>query len=113
MALLKSRPFRDWLLALPLRALILFHAIRFVGFYFLWLWRRGELPFAFAVPGGSGDVAIAATALLVASFFPANRRVVLVWNILGMVDILFVVATAARLGLSDPASMAPLTRLPF
>jgi hypothetical protein len=112
-AFFKSDSFHDRMLALPLRALILFHAIRFVGVYFLWLWRRGELPFAFAVPGGSGDITVAATALLVGTLFKANRRVVLGWNIFGMIDILFVVATAARLGLSNPASMLALTHLPL
>ena len=34
-------------------------------------------------------------------------------NLLGMVDILFVVATAARLAAADPESMAALLRLPL
>jgi hypothetical protein len=33
--------------------------------------------------------------------------------VLGLADILFVVATAARLALADPASMAALLRLPL
>jgi len=35
------------------------------------------------------------------------------WNVVGLLDILFVVATAARLALSAPESMAALLRLPL
>jgi hypothetical protein len=33
--------------------------------------------------------------------------------VFGLIDILFVVVTAARLVLADPASMSPLLRLPL
>ena len=49
-----STSFRDWLKALDLRAIVALHLTRFVGFYFLWLYGRGELPYRFAVPGGWG-----------------------------------------------------------
>jgi hypothetical protein len=115
-AFFKSSSFHAWMLALPLRALILYHVVRFVGFYFLFLYRRGELPYAFAVPGGWGDIVIATTALPIAVWAgakPGNPVPVLIWNILGLIDILFVIITAGRLGLSHPDSMAALTRLPL
>src|SRR3954451_23077044 len=56
LAFWQIRAFHDWVSSLPLRALIWLHLVRFVGIYFLILYRRGELPFAFAVPGGCGDI---------------------------------------------------------
>src|SRR5438128_7860503 len=60
----KLNRFRNWVLALDIRHLILLHVTRFVGIYFLMLYRQGELPYAFAVPGGWGDIIAAATAIL-------------------------------------------------
>jgi hypothetical protein len=36
-----------------------------------------------------------------------------VWNALGLIDILFVVAAASRLAMADPDSMNALLRLPL
>ena len=108
--------FRRWLMALDWRAIVGLHLLRFVGFYFLWLYRRGELPYAFAVPGGIGDVVIAVLALGLLVFSDAiDRRPqwLLAWNALGCVDILYVVLTATRLALAEPQSMAALLRLPL
>ena len=112
----KSTTVHSWVQRLPLRALVLFHVTRLVGFYFLYLCSRGELPAAFAVPGGCGDIAVTVSALVLAGISSdtrAGHRVYLAWNIFGLMDILFVVVNAARLGLADPHSMAVLTRLPL
>ena len=111
-----SRSFRDWLKALDLRAIVALHLTRFVGFYFLWLYGRGELPYGFAVPGGWGDIIVATAAVIILaswSAFGGRRMVLLVWNVYGLVDILFVVATAAAEGKAAPASMAALLRMPL
>ena len=50
---------REWVLFVDLRVLVAFHVLRFVGYYFLVLYERGELPYAFAVPGGWGDIIVA------------------------------------------------------
>ncbi len=108
---------RDWSRSVDVPALVAFHLTRFVGAYFIVLFRRGELPFAFAVPGGWGDMLVAAAALLLlasgAPVSPARRAAYAAWNLVGLLDILFVVATAARLGLANPESMQALLRLPL
>lgn len=110
-------PLRQFMETVDLRVLVLFHVTRFVGFYFLVLHARGELPWAFAVPGGWGDNGVALTALLLVLLVrpdrPGGRRAYLAWNVLGLLDILGVVLTAARLSLRDPASMKALLELPL
>lgn len=113
----RSSTFRNWLLSVDIRVLVLFHLTRFVGIYFLILYGRGELPYTFAVPGGWGDIAVAVTALLVSIFSPVRGavgwKILLLWNLFGFIDIMFVVATAARLAMSNPESMSAITRLPL
>jgi hypothetical protein len=112
-----SSTFHSWLMNVDIRALVLVHLTRFVGIYFLILYGRGELPFDFAVPGGLGDIAVAVAALLISIFSPIRGavgwKILLLWNLFGFVDIMFVVATAARLAISDPESMSAITRLPL
>jgi hypothetical protein len=108
--------FRRWIASLDLRVFPGFHLTRFGGIYFLVLHARGELPYAFAVPGGWGDILVAASALLLLALpgGPGARpRLLFAWNLFGLLDILFVVATATRLALGDPTSMAALMRLPL
>lgn len=108
--------FRDWLAAIELRSVIAIHLSRFIGIYFLMLYARGLLPRNFAVIGGWGDIAVATTAVLwlVLTEDPARHRTLLtLWNLGGLIDIVFVVATAARMALADPASMGPLRVLPL
>lgn len=107
---------RQWVDALDLRRLVLLHTTRFVGIAFLVLHHRGELPYAFAIPAGIGDIAIAALALPLA-FAPlghsTRRRAILIWNTAGLCDLLFVIATAIRLMLADPTAMRAMTELPL
>lgn len=107
---------RLWLAGLNLRQIVAFHLTRFVGIYFLVLYGRAELPYGFAVPGGWGDIAVATAALAFVLLVPdlaAARVWLLAWNVIGLADILFVVATAGRLTLADPGSMGPLFHLPL
>lgn len=107
---------RTWVDSLDLRALVLLHVTRFVGIYFLVLHHRGELPHDFAVHGGIGDITVATFALPVA-LAPLDdafrRRALGIWNVVGLLDILFVAAMAARLNLADPVQMRALTQLPL
>jgi hypothetical protein len=112
----KIQTVRSWVDRLDLRALVLLHVTRFVGYYFLILYDRGELPYAFAVPGGWGDIVVAGLALFV-SLLPMaeyiRRRAITIWNVIGFVDILLVVIAAARLGLQDGVQLRALTVLPL
>ncbi len=111
-----SARFRSALGALRFEWLVAFHLTRFVGFYFLALHEQGRLPYDFAVIGGWGDIAVAAAAaglLLI----HARQRVPLgiwqLWNVLGLLDILFVLATGIRSAQADPSAMAPLREFPL
>jgi hypothetical protein len=110
-------PLRSFVSTVDLRALALFHVTRFVGFYFLVLHARGELPWAFAVPGGWGDNITAAWVLLLIAFVKPDTRGgrlhYLAWNVFGLLDILGVVLTAARLAFREPGSMRALLELPL
>jgi hypothetical protein len=108
---------RSWLMAVPIDVLVALHLTRFVGAYFLVLHAQGRLPWAFAVPGGWGDIAVATAALLLLLLRwmrrPGPNAAYAIWNILGLIDILGVVATAARSALADAGSMQPLVELPL
>ena len=108
-----SSEFRRWLFSVPLEWLVFVHLVRFVGFYFLWLYEHRQLPFAFAVLGGWGDIVVATLALVLLLLRPRSRIIYQIWNTLGLADILFVVSTATRLAIADPASMAALLRFPL
>lgn len=108
--------FRGWLLALDVRAVLALHLTRFVGFYFLFLHSRGELPYGFAVPAGWGDILVASLAFLILLRVPnpeLKPHLLVGWNLLGFVDLLMVVGTAARLAMAEPGSMQALLRLPL
>ncbi len=111
----KNGEVRAWWGTADLRNLIALHLTRFIGLYFLFLCKRGDLPEGFALPAGIGDVLIAAGALiiLVIPELIHSRAILLSWNVLGLIDIMFVVFTALRLGLRDWSSMAPLRTLPL
>jgi hypothetical protein len=103
-----------WALTVELRWLVLLHLTRFVGFYFFLLCSRGELPFAFAAPAGWGDIVVAALAVLLLALSDArNWGMLIIWNTIGLTDILFVVMTALRLGLEDRQSMHALREFPL
>ena len=108
---------RAWFGVVDVRVLVALHLTRFVGFYFLLLYSRGDLPGAFAVAAGWGDNAVATFAVILLVLGPPTvkyrRRLYLLWNVFGLIDILLVVATAARIGISDPAAMRALLTMPL
>ena len=108
---------RAWAYEIDARWLVALHLSRFVGFYFLALYGRGELSQAFAVTAGWGDNIVASLALLLLFLGPPTIKsrwpLYLIWNVIGLADILFVVATAAVTGTTDPLSMRALLKLPL
>jgi len=104
-------------LNIDLRWLVVLHLTRlFAGAYFLVLCQRRQLPCAFATPAGWGDIVIGVLAVAwVSSMRPTQfaKAFLLAWNTLGLIDIVFVVASALRFGLKDWQSMHALRELPL
>jgi hypothetical protein len=112
----KISPIRVWALNVDVRWLALFHVTRlFAGAYFLVLCERVQLPCGFATPAGWGDIAVAVLALAVVGAMRTQfaKRLLLIWNTIGLIDIIFVVFSAQRLGLKDWQSMHALRELPL
>jgi hypothetical protein len=119
---------RDWVDALPLRALIGINATRFIGISFLVLAARGQLAPMFANRAGWGDIVTAALAIvLFLAGDPrtaAQRSLVHVWNVFGFLDLVVAVGTATwvtvngmtpgvQAMLSWPLSVVPLFFVPL
>ena len=105
---LRWAEFRQIVLAANLRILILAQAWRVGGVVFLILYRQGVLPGVFAIPAGWGDIAIGATAPILAWAISSRRtfpkRIFVLWNVLGMLDLVMAVtlgilASASPLGI--------------
>jgi hypothetical protein len=112
----KIGPIRAFALNVDLHWLVLFHVTRFfAGAFFLMLCQGGQLPCAFARPAGWGDIVVAVLALAVVNAMRAEfaKTFLLIWNTLGLIDIIFVVFNALRFGLKDWQSMHALRELPL
>jgi hypothetical protein len=99
-AYLLSKTIREYALAIDLRLIMAIQAWRFAGIGFLALYVQNLLPGLFAWPAGLGDIAIAVTApwlltvLLRQPSFAASRTFV-IWNMLGILDLVVALATGA------------------
>jgi hypothetical protein len=112
----KITAIKVWALNIDLRWLVLFHVTRlFAGAYFLVLCQSGQLPCRFAKPAGWGDMIVAVLALTVVGATRAQfaKTFLLIWNALGLIDIIFVVSSTLRFGLNDWQSMHALRELPL
>jgi len=103
--------------ALPIQALVGVHVARFVGIAFLVLGARGELSPLFAERAGWGDITtatIAVVLLLIGLAKTIPPRVLVAWNVFGMIDLIVAVTTAAFVVLrGDVPGMEALLRLPL
>src|SRR5204862_2334264 len=90
------------------------HLTRFFVYNFFRPCGRSELPFSFAAPAGSVDIIVAAFATLLLVLSGArNWSILIIWNTIGLTDILFVVMLALRLGLEDRQAMHALREFPL
>jgi hypothetical protein len=99
-----SASFRKFTLSLNSRVLTLVQSWRLAGFVFLVLATYGILPKVFALPAGWGDILIGATALLAALKLatPQHRVSFIVWQILGIADLVTAVSLGTLAQLIDP-----------
>jgi hypothetical protein len=98
----KITPIRVWALNVDLRWLVLFHLTRlFAGVCFLVLCQRDQLPCGFARPAGWGDILVAVLALVVVGAMRTEfaKKLLLIWNTLGLIDIIFCCLERAALWL--------------
>ena len=112
-----SARFRQFALSMNPRILTSAQAWRIVGFTFVLLEARGILPAIFALPAGYGDMAIGVTASFVAWKLadPGHRNSFILWQVLGIVDLVMAVSLGTTARLIDPqgASMVAMTVLPL
>jgi len=118
-----SSAFRRLVMAADLPLLTAVQAWRFAGFGFLALFAYGVLPGSFAWPAGLGDMAIGLTAPWLALILArrpafAASRLFVFWNLLGILDLIAAVSTAAvnqtlATGAAGEVTVAPMAQLPL
>jgi hypothetical protein len=115
--------FREFVLGADLRLVAAIQGWRWAGFGFLALYAHGVLPGLFAFPAGLGDMAIGVSApwilldLIRHPSFATSRRFV-IWNIMGIVDLVVAVSMGAICsgflhGLTGNVTSGPMAQLPL
>lgn len=118
-----SAAFHAYVLAINLPLATAIQAWRAGGLGFLALYAHGVLPASFAWPAGLGDIGIGVTAPWVAlalvrrSDF-ASSRVFVVWNVLGILDLVLAVSVGAlssvlASGVPGEVTTGPMAQLPL
>ena len=96
-ALARSTALRRIVDTVPQAWMVGIQIYRTIGAIFLTLLAAGQLPAAFAVPAGAGDVLVGLlaplVALAVARGWKGASGLVLAWNILGLLDLVTAVST--------------------
>jgi len=112
-----SASFRQFTFSLNPVTLTWLQSWRIVGFVFVLLHARGQLPAVFALPAGYGDIAIGMTATFAAWKLadPGNRTGFILWQALGLTDLVLAVSLGTTAPLLSPGdiSMARMTVLPL
>ena len=112
-----SQNFRRFALSLDPKILTSAQSWRIIGFTFLLLEAHRVLPAVFAFPAGYGDMFIGVTASYVAWKLadPAHRNNFILWQLLGILDLVIAVSIGTTAGLTSPQgpTMALMTVLPL
>src|SRR5215470_5738155 len=97
--LLRSQRIAAMLDAVSPAWLVGFQVYRVLGYVFLVRWAAGELPGAFALPAGTGDVLVGVLALPAAFYLQSGARggraAAYAWNLLGILDLAIAVTMGA------------------
>jgi hypothetical protein len=109
-----SQSFRQFLLSLNPRTLTFVQSWRIAGFVFVALYAYSILPGQFALPAGWGDIAIGATAPFVALKLanPQHRTSFIVWQFLGIADLVNAVGTGIAFNSTNAMNVLPLSIIP-
>jgi hypothetical protein len=120
---LTVRPVREVADRIPLDWMIGVQIYRALGVVFLVEWTLGALPGVFALPAGIGDIAIGVTAPWVAARVraraPHAQEAAVLWNILGVADLVVAVGTGVLTApgalhfLSPDAPNVAITMMPL
>jgi hypothetical protein len=114
---ISSLKFRQFALSLSPSVLTFVQSWRIAGFVFLALAAYGILPAVLALPAGWGDIAIGASAPFVALTLatPGHRKSFILWQILGVTDLVTAVALGTLSGVLNPhgISAGAMTVLPM
>ncbi len=118
-----SAAFHAYVLATDLPLVTAIQAWRAGGLGFLALYAHGVLPGVFAWPAGLGDIAIGVTAPWMALALVrrpgfATGRVFVVWNLLGILDLVVAVSAGAlssllASGVAGEVTTGPMAQLPL
>ena len=97
---------------IPQHWIILVQFYRIVGYEFIALYHQGLLPAAFAYSAGIGDMIIGFSAPIVALLYylkkPYSKKLAVVWNILGIIDLALAIGIGF-VGFPRPVQFVPLT----
>jgi hypothetical protein len=118
-----SSEFRNFVTSADLRLVTAIQAWRWAGFGFISLYVYNVLPGAFAWPAGLGDMAIGLTApwvtlALVRRPSFARSRLFVIWNLLGILDLVAAVGNGglsqlAATGAAGEITTTPMAQLPM
>jgi hypothetical protein len=98
-ALWQSESIARLVSAIPLHWLVAAQVYRIAGGIFLVLWADGRMPWQFALPAGTGDVATGIVAVVVAVQLARNaigaRRATYAWCLFGIADLVVAITMGA------------------